>query len=548
MKIQSQVCKYDLTASHAMLLTAMLILSGIAAFGAPSFRADKLYPEMGLKMRVPGNSTPVALSQPKTYTYTLTRGDETLKQERFDPYELWYASQHCGQWKDDEGNTFIVGRAQSHYPQFNEEHVQREQFDQALSDATATVNEHDDKALLRWVSSFAKVEPQELVKLRTALNFDLSDARFVAVNGEHPLIYLFRVTIRTPAGRKVPSEWFCAVIHLQDKSEAEKGRKAFESQFLTKVASVPRRYTTTKPDISSKELVTSRGGGSTKIADTPSRASARKSIANMHDWWYAETEEYIFLSDIRSSDGKTLVRRLQHDMPHLRSAFAALVPPFETITDTSVVRIFENAESYKQYVGQSMEWSIGAWSPMQRELIILAQGKDHDKTLEIIRHEGFHQYLFHSCNMIKTSPWLNEGHACFFERSEVDRQGRVEFHENSRVNHLMTNLDAAAALLPNILKMDYAEFYDQNAEQRALNYTTAWALIYFLHKGAPLETSNPYKYIITTYLRELKNMQDPDAATLKAFSTVKIDNLQRDFQEFYKSKRTRARRYNPLAR
>ncbi len=529
-------------------LCTALSLCSIAAAGSPSFRSDKLYPEMGLKMRVLGNSEPVALAQPGTYTYTLTRGDETLRQERFSPYELWYASQHCGTWRDSNGNTLTIGRVKRHSPQFKEEHVLRNVFDQAMAQEANQVNEHDEQALLRWTSAFARATPAEIVKLRTSLNFNLSSALFLPVEDGNPLIYLFRVTIRTPTGRKVPSDWFCAVIDIKDGSDTSSVRKNFETQFLKKVSAAPRTYTTTKPNISFKELKTNLGSSPKKFTDTPARAAARKSIANMRDWWYAETDEYIFLSDIRSSDGKSLVRRLQHDMPHLRQAFVKLVPPFEPITETSVVRIFEEAASYKQYVGETMEWSIGAWSPMRRELVILAQGSDEEKTMQIIRHEGFHQYLFHSCSMITTSPWFNEGHACFFESAEVERSGRVEINENSRVRYLLTHLDQAAEMLPEMLEIDYSRFYDQNAERRTLNYTTAWALIYFLHKGAPLGSSNPYRSVLSTYLRELQRTRSANEATTKAFSGILMKNLQEDFTEFWKHKRSRARRYNLLSK
>ncbi len=543
----------SLRRSSTTLRTAVaavtLALGGTAALGAPSFRVDKLYPEMGLKMRVLGSSEPVALPQPKTYTYTATRGDETLKQDRFDPYELWYASQHCGHWRDTEGNTLTIGRATTHSPQFSEEHVLREQYEAAVTEPAAAVDAASEEALLRWVARFAKCQPERAVKLRTSANFGLDSALFVPVGGGAPLVWLFRVTIRTPAGRKVPSEWFCAVLAVKNAGDTDKARTAFESQFLAKVDAAPRTYTTSAPDLSARELQTARSGGSSqKIPDSPARAAARKSIANMTDWWFAETPEYIFLSDIRSSDGKSLVRQLQHELPHLRGAFTRLVPPFEPITEASVVRIFENADAYKQYVGETMEWSIGAWSPMRRELIILSQGRDTAKTMEIIRHEGFHQYLFHACTMLTTSAWFNEGHACFFECAAIDRLGRIDIPENSRLQHLLANLDSATAGIPDLLRMDYGTFYDPNAAKRTLNYTTAWALIYFLHKGAPLETPNIYRDVLKKYLRELRSSRNPEQATTAAFAGLKTTKLQEDFAEFWKRKRTRARRYDPLAK
>jgi hypothetical protein len=99
-----------------------------------------------------------------------------------------------------------------------------------------------------------------------------------------------------------------------------------------------------------------------------------------------------------------------------------------------------------------------------------------------------------------------------------------------------------------MLEIDYSRFYDQNAERRTLNYTTVWALVYFLHKGAPLENPNSYRSVLTTYLRELQRTRSANEATTKAFSGILMKNLQEDFTEFWKHKRSRARRYKLLSK
>ena len=57
-------------------LVYMLLLASVVAIpvlSAPSFRADKNYPEIGLRMRVLGGSAPEPLPTHKTYTYTFKR-------------------------------------------------------------------------------------------------------------------------------------------------------------------------------------------------------------------------------------------------------------------------------------------------------------------------------------------------------------------------------------------------------------------------------------------------------------------------------------------
>jgi hypothetical protein len=533
-------------------LAAALAGWTLGASAAPSFRSDRNYPSLGLRIRVLGNSAPEPLAQYKTYTYTFTRGDETYKRDMFDPRELWYATQHAGQWRDEAGNVLALGRPTLLLPTIPSEmkHVLREDYDKAVADPALVFDPASAEALTAWVKAFAECTPKAPEPLRTSA-FNLAGAVFFPVEEASTLVYAFRVKTRKANGQSAPSDWFCAVIKIGDGTLKSKVRKDFETQFLANVAALPqagaaaagmqpKALNAAPPALGGKEPAAA-------IPDHPSRTAARRSIANMKDWWFAETPEYIFLSDIRSATGKALVKELQATMPLLRGAFSKLIPPFETATDVSVVRIYEEREAYKQYVGKGFEWSAGLWSPMRRELVILSQGKDREQTLNIIKHEGFHQYLFYACSMIENASWFNEGHACFFESAEVDSKGRVEVPENNRADYLLRNLDAAARQIPKVLHVGHDAFYKGSDEQRNLNYTTVWSLVYFLRKGAPAENKTAYASIIDTYLKTLASAKDADAATTAAFEGVNMSRLQEDFIDFWKRGRSSAKRYDPFA-
>ena len=532
-------------------LTGCLIGLVCTASAAPIFRADKNYPNLGLRIRVLGNSAPEPLAMYKTYTYTFTRGEETFKRDMFDPHELWYATQHAGQWRDEANNLLILGRPTQLFPSFpaEQKHVLREDFDKAMADPTMVFDPTNSEALVTWVKAFASCTPKTPEPLRIQ-SFSLATAIFFPVEESSTLVYAFRVKIRKITGQTAVSDWFCAVIKIADGTLKSRVRKDFEAQFLASVTALPQTGAVATAGVQPKALNIAPASGKTPAAvipDHPSRTAARKSIANMKDWWYAETPEYIFLSNIRNTTGKSLVKELQAAMPALRGAFAKLIPPFETTADVSVVRICETEEEYKQYVGKSIEWSIGVWNPSQRELVILSQGKDKEKTMDIIKHEGFHQYLFYACNMIENATWFNEGHACFFETATVDSKGRVEIPENARVRHLLENLDTAARNIPKVIRLSHSDFYGKTEEQRSLNYTTSWALIYFLRKGAPSERLTAYASILDTYLKTLATTKDADAATTAAFDGVNMSKLQNDFTNFWKRGRVAAHRYDPLA-
>jgi len=531
----------------ALTFTGLTVL---AACAAPSFRSDKNYPNLGLRIRVLGNSEPEPLPQFKTYTYTFTRGEESFKRDLFDPYELWYATQHAGQWRDGDGNVLILGHPTHQFPAIDTQmkHVARDDFDKAVAEPANVFDPASAEALTAWVKAFSACTPKTPEPLRTG--FNLASAVFFPAEESATLVYAFRVKTRKPNGASAPSDWFCAVIKIADGTLKSKVRKDFETQFLANVTSVPQTGAFALTGVQPKSLTASPASVKTPpagIPDHPSRTAARKSIANMKDWWFAETPEYIFLSDIRSAAGKALVKELQATMPVLRAAFAKLIPPFETATDVSVVRIYETRDAYKQYVGKEYEWSAGLWSPMRRELVILSQGKDREQTLDIIRHEGFHQYLFYACAMTENATWFNEGHACFFETAEVDNKGRVEIPENERVEQLFRNFDTVVRHLPKLIHTGHSGFYSGSNEQRSLNYTAAWALIYYLRKGVPSEGQDRYAALLDTYLKTLAQTKDAEAATTEAFKNVNMTQFQKDFTDFWKRGRNAARRYDPFA-
>jgi hypothetical protein len=530
----------------ALLLVFLMAAAGNAA---PAFRVNKNYPATGLTFKALGNGgEPDPLPQPKTYTYTFTRGEESVKRDLFDPRELWYATQNVGQWHDKAGNQLILGRATRQLPQVTPlagPHVAREDFDKAMADGASAFKTEDDTALSTWVASFSGAKPDNPQKLRPS--FRLTDSLYFQTDDAGLLVYVFRVKTHSPDGRVVPSDWFCACVRIADGTEPAKVRKEFEAQFLGSVAALPRSVLV-QSQHDSKELKTTGPGNRAKadIPDSPSRAAAKKSIANMQGWWYAETPDYIFLSDVRSSLGKNLVRTLQNTMPAYRKELARVIPPFKEITDANVVRIFEDEAEYKRAAGKEHEWSIGLWSPERRELTILCQGKEADGTLETIRHEGFHQYLFYATDMIINAMWYNEGHACFFETAKIDNRGRVAIPENKRSEQLDRELDRVTQLIPAVLRAGYTDFYSADKNRLQLNYTTAWALVYFLRKG--IQTNKHYeKYagILGTYRTKLYETKDCAAATEAAFEGLDMATFQTDFAEFWKKGRNAARRADP---
>ncbi len=522
-----------------------------AAGAAPlAFRSATDFSALGLRFRTPAESSPEPLPPHRTYTYTFTRGDESFTRELFDTRELWYSTQHAGQWRDAWGNRMILGRATHRLPVIATQtgHVAREDFDRAIADPAARLDPEDAAALASWVADFAGTVPGQHVPLRTGMN--LTQALFFPTRERNTLIYTFRVRNRNLNRRQEPSGWCCAVLVIGDGAPPDKVRMNFETQFLGDVAAIPSagRPSGAGRNQASELTPLSRADrkAADKLPDHPGRDAARKSIANMRGWWYADTPDHIILSDIRSSAGRALVKELQTTMPAMHAACTRLVPPIADNEDIGIVRIYEDAEAYRRYVGHEYEWSSGIWHPMRRELVVLWQGDDRRETMRIIRHEGFHQYLSHAGRGAEHAMWFNEGHACLFEAAEIDNRGKISFPEGGRLSDLLNDLDVVTRRLPQILRADSAAFYDGDNRERMLNYTTAWGLVYFLRKGVPGRRMRIYEPIIERYLETIAATGDGVAATRAAFAGIDMQEFGEAFDKFWRKHRTTVRHFNPL--
>lgn len=512
----------------------LLFVLGVSLMATPNFQVDKNYPNLGLKMRTLSSSNPEPLSQPTIYTYLYTKGDVSKKIKMYNPFEIWYADQHGGQWRDSKGNVFIIAKPKNMLPRFKAKHILFEEYQKNIDTGKFSLDVNRTDELQSWIKDFCKLDISgvEVVKTRS---FDLQNCMFYLTSDPSTLVYSFSLK---PKGLKRVSETYIGVLHVCDGTSSKKARQSFETQFLNSVRSLqknmryPSNYTV---------------GQKTKSAagDTPSSIAAVKSLENMNGWWSQRVGDYIFVSDIKNSNGKRLISFLEYTMPVIRKAFAQAVPPMEKISDVSVIRIFEKPEGYRQHLDSIGEWTTGVWQPAKRELTVLYQSQDRKKSIEIIIHEALHQYLFYATDMIQNAPWFNEGTACFFQTAVVVSKGTKVLIPEQKVyvDYITTNIDRICAHLPLLITKDYEEFYEPNIRQ--LNYVSAWSLIYFLQKNKS-SSSKLYESILPDYMESLKRDKDYPKATEYAFRNVDMVGFQKDFHRFWKKDRYSAARYTPF--
>lgn len=268
-------------------------------------------------------------------------------------------------------------------------------------------------------------------------------------------------------------------------------------------------------------------------------------------WTETENDQYRFLNNLGKSKGEKFVKDTMRLMSAMRASYQYYVPA-QTNVQKCVVRVFRDIEGYRDYrssTGAEDTMSIGLWDPSRGELLVAVT--DPQQAMNTMRHEAFHQYLHYATRSRGHATWFNEGHACFFEavkynpaKNEVkitDDTYRAKIVSRDPVKH--------ARHFAKLLKMSYGEFYGNGftaggSEKTdvGLNYCSAWALVYFLQRGAYVSDKfAPYRKIIPRYLQLTQQGYDALEATRLAFSELDKDcDLEADFLKFWTEKRKAA--------
>ena len=519
----------------------LMALSALAVRADVAFGPVKNYPNLGFMMPGLARAVSEPLPMPRARAFLLTGGEALAREDRFDPYELWYGSQCCGRWRDAAGNRLILGRVAQRLPVFDDDLVSRASFDLRLRGTAYEVDPRERAQINEWVATFAGVPVYQPEALKIN-RFALEEVLAYPCGEAGTLVYAFRPR---RVGNAPSPGWFAAVLHAAGAPDAAVLREAFEEGFVAALA-LPSRLEKEEGVEATEVSVMRTGEKAPDQPNHPVRVEARRSVENYDDWWFAETDGYIILSDVHTEVGTSLIRDLKETLPALRRAYERLVPPLTREPEVALLRLFAGRDDYARYVGEAHAWSSGMWMPARRELVLYQQA-NREAMMQIVRHEAFHQYLSHATCMLGAAPWLNEGHACLFEHAQVDDKGHVTLPEDpERAPVLLENLETAVALLPYLLQTDYEAFYDGTQAGRRLKYAMAWGLAYYLHKGVPLERDPPHARVLDDYLTALGVSHDQHAATQLAFAEVEMEAFQAAFRDFWLRRRDEAQRVDPL--
>ncbi len=545
---------------HVMTVYLLMLVWATSVFAAKTaelkFTKQTDLPNIGLSIKLMSNSKTAPIPPPSVYTYTFNdQSGSTWKEEKYEPWALWYATQHGGRWIDSYNNALTMAKITCPcLHNMQSKHVTRARF-KSLTDAVYSGPiEWSDEELRNWVKDFTKGSQVKSERV-TISSFKIKDViRFYIDNDPTQMSYAFKLNTAATGQAKAPGNYFFFHIKLVEGADPNKTLRALNSYFIksiqmSKTKGNGTRTASTKFQIKKRASLLSRRNAPERSAEfIESRNQVASSIRNMKDWWFINTENYIILSNL-SMKHKVMVKELQTDIEYLRNAYAKVIPPRKEISAVSVLRVFATSQEYLAYVGAEHQWSGGLWMPSKKEMIIrpIDWGKSKDQRARVKRvtyHEAFHQYLHYALDQSRTSVWFNEGNAEFFETAEI-RNKKLEIKEDEyKAEELIKMIAANTVDIQSLLKMDYKDFYCGSDEKRGENYTLAWGIVYYLRKGAKFDKPASHTKLLDNYVDALWKTKDPAKATEIAFSATNPHKFQKDFISFWtsKTKRSSARR------
>jgi hypothetical protein len=515
-----------------------------------SFTAD--LNSLGLRIRVMPDAVETPAASPAVMTYRVTdpKG-ETRTLECYLPAELWRRCQFAGAWTDADGNRLVMAAMRTlPLTDLPRPQVTQEEFDTAMRRADTLKPDDAAAALTAWVAAFTghsgitptvATRPPARIKKLITFAFDGRPTEWACA---------FRAQTSAYVSVGSAPAWIFAWVTANPAITATDLAAAVNEQFLPylSVSSRSPRENDNPSPVFQNRRTSVVGNESDEHA--ASRKQVIDSIRNLGDWWYAETPNFILLSNLDRKH-RDVIRELQQSIEKWRSAYAAVIPPSQPVQAVGVVRILATDAEYEAYVGRDQAWTSGLWIGARKELVIRPldgpQTVQKDRFLGVIAHEAFHQYITYALNYIQPAPWFNEGHAALFESSDIV-QGKVRIEESPAYAPVIESLakGKAFSVLP-VLRMSYPQFYSGDRTALRDHYALAYALVYYLHKSAARNPKSPFRDALASYVRALEAQKDPALATAAVFSKANGAALDADMADFWTSaSRRRAAKQQPL--
>ncbi|MFN3168479.1 MAG: DUF1570 domain-containing protein [Phycisphaeraceae bacterium] len=214
--------------------------------------------------------------------------------------------------------------------------------------------------------------------------------------------------------------------------------------------------------------------------------------------------------------------------------FGTLVPaPVEPMS----LYLFETQQQYDRFLQEhdiDATHSGGMFfvTHKLRGLATWAEAGNRRKTFEVLQHEGFHQFAWHTFGP-DLPVWVNEGLAQYFE-SAVLRDGKLSLGmiRRPRIEKVRTAIREGDALpieqLMAVSGKQWAQRLRDDPEHAGLSYAQSWSLVFYLIHGDGGKHKQPF----TEYLKRLSQGDSHGDAQLMAFGQSGMIALEEDWQRY----------------
>ena len=520
-------------------MTWMVLLWLLASLATVSEAAAKDYLRLGRQETLPAigikfRGLKDAKAMPLVSLTSSRRQEDGV--EFFNLREIWYQEQCLGRWGNDVG-MLTLARMSLGLPRSvmlgEDAMVSRESFvDWQLQHQGAELSpEHQHNWLESFVGTKLQSQPETLKregppKVLTLLyrkpETETQDCWVYVVSPvgdpKNQLVFIYQVTAAADAEKSARSV-------LQSLSSLVFYQPAKKEAVPAATEKTTRRVV--KRDEWSPEYIASR-------------EKVIKNIGNLKDWWYLPTDNFILVSNLKN---RKTIQVIEENLEMSRNMFADFYPVKRPLSAVSVCRVFQERDEYTTYIGPEYQWSGGLWSASRKELVVSPASwgstKEQRKMLvDVVYHEGFHQYIHYVPGEIHNLPWFNEGNATFFKGINVKTKDKYEIVSNPQYYQVVKAL-AESGSLPSarqLLAMSHEAFV--SVASRKQNYATVWALVYFLRKGCrEIEKEAEYGAILSRYYDAVLELHDSAKATEVAWAGVDMAAFDADFAAFWESQR-----------
>lgn len=241
-------------------------------------------------------------------------------------------------------------------------------------------------------------------------------------------------------------------------------------------------------------------------------------VAQTPGWRIVETPSRQFLIKTNEPDNKKIndvIKRLEA----ARKVFEDDFPPPEPMTAVSVVRICATEDEFHKY-GKTGGGVAGWFNPRTTELVLYFNPDDGpDFVLEVMTHEGFHQYCHFLFGKTEAHRWYDEGHGDYYGGFDM-KNGKLVVDA-----HMSAGLKRITELKENLKADSYTPIsvhvrYNHPDWQRGgtSSYSQSWSIIYFLRQGmrgkAGKQWKKEYGDIIPNYIKHLQAGYDEAKAEI----------------------------------